>query len=105
MDNANYKQVSNYLANELGITREFVTKLIGDKVENFLKDAVANKVASWNFEQAIRDGLAQTINHGFKEHSTWRTTYGSFDEFVKGITKELLKEEIQKRLTVEFAPK
>lgn len=101
MNNVSYKQVSNYIANELGINREFVTEVIERRVNQFLEQELAKKLTSSYFENLVLNATAAAIKHGIATGSHYRPRTEPFEVFLKESAKGLLKEFIEEKVKIE----
>lgn len=101
MDNVSYKQVSNYIANELGINREFVTDVIERRVNQFLKDELEKKLTSYYFETLVLSAVASALKNGVASGSRFSPSKESFESFLKESAKGLLKEFIENKISIE----
>jgi hypothetical protein len=97
-----YRDITNYLRNELGINREFVTEILEKSVANTVKQVISERVTEafiqGNIKQAIKDVITDPSARFPKKVSTQ-------DEFNAVVVKEVrvaVQKLLEKELTVEF---
>ena len=86
----NYKEIKNYIHNELGITKEYIDSIIVKTVQDEVKKV-------FNNEGYVRDVIIKTIDREVRREvcgeSGWHTIYDMNsmikDEILSAIVKEV----------------
>lgn len=77
-----YKEVSNFISNELGIGRPEMIELISEIAQAKLKDTI-NKFADARIEQIVREEVQKKLKYHMQ--------YGA-DRYIKEVIREIFDE-------------
>lgn len=90
----NYREVKNYLHNELGLDQDKVMELAEKYIEKKLDKMIGDKLDSMEFDRYVFNEISKVIND--KETRTYRRIFGKEEstKYVQRVVKETVREEV-----------
>lgn len=83
----NYADITNYLRNELEITRDYIEKVVERSIANTVKQFLAQKITEGQMDRIINSTVQATITD---TTSTWNRQ-STKDDFSKAVQAEIRK--------------
>lgn len=102
-----YVEITNYLRNELGISRDYIAEVLDKSIANTVKQAIEQRLdQGGKFDRMLGQAITAMVTNS---HHTWNSTSPK-DQFEKAVLKEVraaVGKLLEKELQVDFtiAPK
>ena len=90
----NYKEIKNYLHNELGITKEYIDSIIIKTVQDEVKKI-------FNNEGYVRDVIIKTIDREVCGESGWHTIH-DMNSMIKDEILSIIVKEVKDKVIISL---
>ena len=98
----NYREVKNYLHNELGLDQDKVMELAEKYIEKKLDKMIGDKLESMDFSRYVFNEVSKVIND--EEHKTYRRIFGKEEstKYVERVVKETIQSEVINKINFDI---
>lgn len=99
-----YKEITNYLRNELGITRDYIKEIVETSIGNRVKQAIEERLTDGRLDREIANAVRIVTtdgNRSFNKESSKEAFQKAVQEEVKKAVGQLLLKDVE----VEFSIK
>jgi len=96
-----YKDITNYLRNELGIDREYITEVVEKSIANTVKQVIEAKLTDVYLESSVGKAVKTTITDKSTSYSR-ASMADKFDEAVLSSVKKSVGKILAENFNIEF---
>lgn len=97
-----YPEITNYLRNELGITRDYIKEVLDKSIANTVKQAIEQRLdQGGKFERLLGQAITAMVTN---QSHNWNST-STKDQFEKAVLKEVrtaVGKLLEKEILVDF---